>query len=90
MNPTAVVKARTFEILNAMFPAANEETAKSIDWNTVVQVMGDVGFLARNGGGSAVIFEKSSDSGQGGRIIFHKPHPVRRLIPLCFVPWEKE
>jgi hypothetical protein len=34
VNPTILVKSRTFEILNALFPAANEETAKRIDWNT--------------------------------------------------------
>jgi hypothetical protein len=84
VNPTVPVKARTFGILNAMFPTANEETAKSIDWNAFVQAMGDVGFLARNGGGSAVIFEKSGDSGQGGRIIFHKPHPVEKIDPVMF------
>jgi hypothetical protein len=84
VNPIVLVKARTFEILNAMFPAANEETAKSMDWNAFVQAMGDVGFLAWNGGGSAVIFEKSSDSGQGGRIIFHKPHPVEKIDPIMF------
>jgi len=84
VNPIVLVKARTFEILNAMFPAPNEETAKSIDWNAFVQAMGDVGFLAWNGGGSAVIFEKSSDSGQGGRIIFHKPHPVEKIDPIMF------
>ena len=42
--PPKEVKARSFEILSAIFPAANEETAKSVDWNTSVQVMGDVGF----------------------------------------------
>jgi hypothetical protein len=83
-NPTVPVKERTFGIFNAMFPAANDETAKCIDWNTFVQAMGDVGFLARNGGGSAVIFEKSSDAGPGGRIIFHKPHPVEKIDPVMF------
>jgi hypothetical protein len=83
VNPV-VVKARTFKILNSMFPAPNEDTVKSVDWNTFMQAMGDMGFMARNGGGSAVIFEKSSNSGQGGRIIFHKPHPVEKIDPIMF------
>ena len=78
------VNQRTFNIFTAMFPASSEEAAKSVDWDTFVHAMADVGFSARNGGGSAVMFEKGKDghSGLGGRIIFHRPHPNPKIHPV--------
>ena len=35
----------------------------------------EVGFTARNNGGSAVLFE----SIHGGKIVFHKPHPIAKI-----------
>ncbi|MCJ1400721.1 hypothetical protein MMC11_003929 [Xylographa trunciseda] len=84
--PTILVKKRTHDVLTMMFSANCEETAKTIDWGSFVVATTDVGFLARNNGGSAVSFEKN-DGRQGwgnGRIVFHKPHPVAKIDLIMF------
>jgi hypothetical protein len=80
------VKKRTFDIFAMMFPASNEEAAKSLNWDVFVHAMADVGFSARHGGGSAVVFEKEDDIGEGKnrKIVFHKPHPIAKIDPVMF------
>lgn len=79
-----------------MFPlrsGANEPqpAVKAIEWDTFVLPMSDAGFLARHTGGSAVVFEKQiaddaddAEKCKGGRIVFHKPHPVAKIDPVMF------
>ena len=52
------VQKRTHNILTTMFSANYEETATTVDWDSFGLAMGDVGFSARNTGGSAGGFEK--------------------------------
>ncbi|PMD57413.1 uncharacterized protein K444DRAFT_615869 [Hyaloscypha bicolor E] len=81
-TPKLQVKKRAYDMLSLMFPATAEESAKSIEWSTFVHAMSDMGFLARNGGGSAVLFESrdlAEGGATGGKIIFHKPHPIPKI-----------
>lgn len=51
-------------------------------WDNFVDALSDVGFAARNSSGSAVIFENESlgeEGHSGGKIVFHKPHPVSKI-----------
>ncbi|KAK3178826.1 hypothetical protein OEA41_000963 [Lepraria neglecta] len=63
-------KQRKMDILSYMFPATGSETppAKTIDWDSFISAMTDVGFSARHGGGSALIFE--AEDAQKGRSSF--------------------
>ncbi|ESZ96733.1 hypothetical protein SBOR_2877 [Sclerotinia borealis F-4128] len=101
-NKISVTK-RAYEMLCHMYPDSAAEGAsrksksksKSMEWDTFVHAMSDMGFSARNKGGSAVGFERDyvcegevmggcgNGSGNGsGKIIFHRPHPVARIDPL--------
>ncbi|MCJ1382619.1 hypothetical protein MMC17_005732 [Xylographa soralifera] len=84
ISPMILVKKRTYDILTEMYSANCEETAKTVDWDSFELAMADVGFSARNNGGSAVSFEKNDglDARQNGRIVFHKPHPVAKIDPV--------
>lgn len=85
------VKKRAYDMLTLMFSATAEESAKGIEWDLFVHAMIDMGFSARNGGGSAVVFENGNLSAAaegreggaaaaaGGKIIFHKPHPISKI-----------
>lgn len=88
------IKSRAYNMLTLMFPATAEESAKGIEWDLFVHAMIDMGFSARNGGGSAVIFENGNlaaaaaaaegreggaSGAAGGKIIFHKPHPIPKI-----------
>jgi HicA toxin of bacterial toxin-antitoxin, len=42
--------------------------------------MKDAGFTARSNGGSAVLFEGNPKL--GGKIVFHKPHPIAKIDPI--------
>ena len=80
--PRIPVKRRAFDVFTLMFPGSAEEASKSVDWDRFVLAMSDVGFTARNGGGSVVIFENENldtEGHDGGKIIFHKPHPVAKI-----------
>lgn len=91
-----LVKSRTIDTLSLMFPISSgtsepQPAVKAIDWDTFVLAMSDSGFLARHTGGSAVVFEKhtadddhGAERGRGGRIVFHKPHPVAKIDPVMF------
>jgi hypothetical protein len=81
--PTIKVSRRAYAMLTLMFPAAGSATT-DIEWNNFVHAMNDLGFSARNGGGSAVVFENSErgERQTGGKIIFHKPHPDPKIDPI--------
>ncbi|PGH08865.1 hypothetical protein AJ80_07736 [Polytolypa hystricis UAMH7299] len=68
------VTKRSYDMLTLMFPASGEESTKGMKWDMFVHAMLDIGFSARNAGGSAVVFENGN-----GKIIFHKPHPTPNL-----------
>nr|RBQ87940.1 hypothetical protein FVER53263_13551 [Fusarium verticillioides] len=66
-------------VIHLMFPS-KDDTAKEITWNRFVNTMNKAGFTARNNTGSAVAFKQVS--GEGGRIVFHKPHPSEKIDPI--------
>ena len=69
---------RAMDIVSRMFPESDDENAsKTTDWDHFVHAMKDVGLEARNATGSAVIF--ASKVAGGGKIVFHKPHPVPKI-----------
>lgn len=83
-KPTTVdpiaVKAPTLRILNTMFSSTAEAASKLINWDDFVLAMADVGFKARQTTGSEVVFQpEQNERGWGGRINFHKPHPVGKI-----------
>jgi hypothetical protein len=80
--PKVLVKKRAYDMLTLMFPATATESAKSIGWDMFVHAMSDMGFSARNVGGSAVVFENGNlaeGRANSGKIIFHKPHPIPKV-----------
>jgi hypothetical protein len=84
-TPKVQVKERAYDMLTLMFPATAMESAKSIGWDMFVHAMSDMGFSARNGGGSAVVFENGNlaeGRAISGKIIFHKPHPLPKIDPI--------
>ncbi|KAF7858867.1 hypothetical protein EAF04_008909 [Stromatinia cepivora] len=82
--PKPPLKTRTLEILSHMYPSNTEASScKNIEWDLFVHAMSDMGFVARNKGGSAVGFESVDGEGTGnGKIIFHRPHPVAKIDAL--------
>ncbi|KAH7114093.1 hypothetical protein EDB81DRAFT_862442 [Dactylonectria macrodidyma] len=62
-----------------MFPD-KDDVVKDVLWDRFIHAMIDAGFTARNNSGSAVAFKKLSEG--GGRIVFHKPHPVDKIDPV--------
>jgi hypothetical protein len=79
MGAIILVTRRAFDIFALMFPC-KQEASRSVDWDSFVHAMTDVGFTARNNGGSAVLFERNSQL--GGKIVFHKPHPIAKIDPV--------
>ncbi|KAI1358001.1 hypothetical protein F5Y08DRAFT_322848 [Xylaria arbuscula] len=76
---------RVMDIVSLLYPQTPAESSKSVNWDDFVRALGDVGFTARNNGGSAVLFEKSNKNEGGdnsGKIIFHRPHPVAKIDPV--------
>jgi hypothetical protein len=81
--PQIQVTKRAYDVLTLMFSTTAVESAKTIRWDMFVHSMLDMGFSARNGGGSAVVFENLADGrAVGGKIIFHKPHPIPKIDPI--------
>lgn len=75
------VTKRASEVFALMFPCKEEEGAlRSVNWDSFVHAMTDVGFTTRYNGGSAVLFENNQDL--GGKIVFHKPHPIAKIDPI--------
>ncbi|KAI4862384.1 hypothetical protein F4820DRAFT_430728 [Hypoxylon rubiginosum] len=75
-KPTPIpATERSLQIFSYMFPNTAEESAKTVGWDEFVHAICDVGFTARSNGGSAVLFEHVD----GGKIVFHKPHPVTKI-----------
>ena len=85
-SPLVSVAQRAFDVLTRMFPTTAEEAKKCVQWDDFVRVMSDIGFSAKNGGGSVVVFENegasAADGHAGGKIVFHKPHPVATIDPV--------
>lgn len=83
-EPKIAVSRRAFDVFSLMFPASSAEAAASIEWDLFVHAMADVGFSARNSGGSTVVFEKKNDAdaSQTGKIVFHQPHLVSKIDPV--------
>ena len=79
-TPKIPVTKRAYDMLSFMFSTTAEESSKTVDWDMFVHAMADMGFSARNGGGSVVVFEKYGN--RDGKIIFHKPHPVPKIDPI--------
>ncbi|KAF5556912.1 ycfA domain-containing protein [Fusarium mexicanum] len=65
-------------VIHLMFPR-KDDVSKEVTWDRFVRVMIEAGFTARNNGGSAVAFKQLVD---GGRIVFHKPHPADKIDPV--------
>lgn len=83
-EPETAVSRRAFDVFSHMFPTSGAEAAASVEWDLFVHTMADVGFSARNSGGSAVVFENKNDVdvSQTGKIVFHRPHPVLKIDPV--------
>ncbi|KAI1446687.1 hypothetical protein F5Y02DRAFT_381091 [Annulohypoxylon stygium] len=77
-NEAIVVDERSLKLFGHMFPETAEESTKIVVWNDYVRAICYAGFKARNNGGSAVLFE----SMDGGKIVFHKPHPTAKIDPI--------
>jgi hypothetical protein len=73
------VTKQSLAVFQLMYPN-KEDVVKDILWDRFVHAMVDAGFIARNNSGSAVAFIRSS--GEGGKIVFHKPHPVDKIDPV--------
>ncbi|WZH50115.1 hypothetical protein QYS62_011354 [Fusarium acuminatum] len=73
------VTKQSLAVFQLMYPN-KDEVVKDILWDRFVHAMVDAGFIARNNSGSAVAFTQSS--GEGGKIVFHKPHPVDKIDPV--------
>lgn len=76
---TIKVTKQSLDVFLLMIPE-NDEVVKDVLWDRFVRAMVDAGFSARNSSGSAVSFKKYS--GNGGKIVFHKPHPVPKIDPV--------
>lgn len=87
----AISNKRTLKVLKAMFPIIGEDVSKSIDWGAFVQAMADMAFSAQNNGGSSVVFLNQGQAAgtSGGKIIFHKPHPVPKIDLIMLQSWGK-
>jgi len=66
-------------VFRKIFPTTPEERLEEVEWDAFVRSMGSAGFMAKNGGGSMVIFENKRDP---GTIIFHRPHPHTKIDPI--------
>ncbi|KAH6952089.1 hypothetical protein DER45DRAFT_636384, partial [Fusarium avenaceum] len=73
------VTKQSLTVFQLIYPN-KDEVVKDILWDRFVHAMVDAGFIARNNSGSAVAFTQSS--GEGGKIVFHKPHPVDKIDPV--------
>ncbi|KAJ2984487.1 hypothetical protein NUW58_g6033 [Xylaria curta] len=69
---------RALHAIKLMFPETPQETSGTIQWGEFLNAMSDMGFVARNLGGSGVSFEAEGQ----GRIVFHRPHPGPRISPV--------
>ncbi|TGO16561.1 hypothetical protein BTUL_0026g00130 [Botrytis tulipae] len=86
-HKTVHIKSLNLPILSRMFPNTVEEyAAKPLDWRTFVSAMDDAGFAAMESGASAVTFLNTVD---GGRIVFHKPHPTAKVEQFMLQAWGK-
>jgi hypothetical protein len=82
-GPSAPLKERFLNIFHSMFPSGSQASS-SIEWESFVKAMAQVGFVARHSGGSAVLFEPAKESKwfKLGKIVFHRPHPDSKIAPI--------
>ncbi|KAK5635317.1 hypothetical protein RRF57_011029 [Xylaria bambusicola] len=76
---------RVMNVVSLLYPQTAAESSRSVNWEDFVYALRDVGFTARNTGGSAVLFEKNGGDDRvngGGKIVFHRPHPMARIDPV--------
>ncbi|KAI0473405.1 hypothetical protein GGR56DRAFT_530188 [Xylariaceae sp. FL0804] len=83
LKPAVRVSRKSLTVFRSMFPRTADERGRTTDWEAFVGAMIEAGFAVRNGGGSMVNFESDGDGG-GGRIVFHRPHPVAKIDPVMF------
>ncbi|KAF5876902.1 uncharacterized protein Bfra_001257 [Botrytis fragariae] len=84
---TVHIKPSSLPILSRVFPTTfNEHASKPLDWRTFVTAMKNAGFTAAESGGSAVRFLNTVD---GGRIVFHEPHPTAKIEQSMLRAWGK-
>lgn len=76
--PVVSTTKRAIGVLSKMFSKDAEASTQGCDWDQLVHSLKDIGFAARNGAGSAVVFELEDQ----GKIIFHRPHPVPKVDPI--------
>ncbi|KAH9906404.1 hypothetical protein F4778DRAFT_778798 [Xylariomycetidae sp. FL2044] len=68
---------RALSVVAALYPVSQADSSH-VDWRIFVLTMRELGFSARNSGGSVVTFEAPQAQG-GGRINIHRPHPVAKI-----------
>jgi hypothetical protein len=78
-NTAIEVTKQSLGVFQLMFPD-KDDVVKDVLWDRFAHAMKDAGFAARNCSGSAVAFKQLS--GKGGRIVFHKPHPIDKIDPV--------
>lgn len=67
--PKVLVTKRAYEMLSHMYPCTAEDAStKCIEWDRFVHSMTDMGFCARNKGGSAVGFEREFEGLREGNV----------------------
>ncbi|KAN0092460.1 hypothetical protein V8E51_018307 [Hyaloscypha variabilis] len=78
------VKRGVLEIIGAMFPRRRSGELGALAWEEFEHAMDQVGFSARRNGGSAVLFEPKKESAWygKGKIVFHRPHPCSKIVPI--------
>lgn len=84
---TVHIKSSSLPILSRLFPnTVDEYAARPLDWRKFVTAIDDARFTAMESGGSAVTFLNTVD---GGRIVFHKPHPTAKVEQFMLQAWGK-
>jgi len=75
LAPNVPATKRAFDVFSRMFAEDAESASKGSDWDQFSYAMKYVGFAARNGASSAVVFELPAK----GKIVFHKPHSIAKI-----------
>jgi hypothetical protein len=78
-NIAIEVTKQSLGVFQLMFPD-KDDVVKDVLWDRFAHAMKDAGFAARNCSVSAVTFKQLS--GEGGRTVFHKPHPIDKIDPV--------
>ncbi|KJZ68714.1 hypothetical protein HIM_11892 [Hirsutella minnesotensis 3608] len=77
------LRPRSWEAFDLLFPDLKGANASHLAWTEFVAAMADAGFVASEGSGSAVRFERPGTAESSNRtIVFHRPHPKPVLCPI--------